>query len=76
MYLYSSLRIFTYVNMLTSVETFFGKTREGGYVLRCVSTPQRESFGIRYAFACMEGTICYVRFSPCLTGMCAYATEA
>ena len=54
--LYFALRTFTYVYMLTSIETFFGKTREGGYVLHCVITPLGRVFWNRYAFAYMEET--------------------
>ena len=65
MYLYSSLRIFTYVYMLTSIETFFGETPEGGYVLHCVNTPLGRVFWNRYAFACMEETIVMLACIPC-----------
>ena len=64
MYLYSSLRIFTYVYMLTSNETFFGKTSEGGYVLHCVSTPLGRVFWNQYAFAYMEETIVILACIP------------
>ena len=54
-----------YVYMLTSIEIFFGKTHEGGYVLRCVSTPLGRLFWNRYAFACMEETFVMLACIPC-----------
>ena len=65
MYLYSSLCIYTYVYMLTCIEIVFGKNSEGGYVLRCVSTPLGRVFWNQYAFACMEETIVMLACIPC-----------
>ena len=57
--------LIVYVYMLTSIEIFFGKTREGGYVLRCVSTPLGRLFWNLYAFACMGATFVMLAFLSC-----------